>query len=652
MAYQVIARKWRPQSFQELVGQEHISTTLLNALRHDRLPQALLFTGVRGTGKTSSARILAKSLRCPNAVDFVPCGTCPSCLDIASGRSLDVIEIDGASNNGVDAVRELRETVGYMPSSGRYKIYIIDEVHMLSTSAFNALLKTLEEPPPHVVFIMATTEVQKIPNTILSRCQRFDFRRIPSRQIAAQLEKICTADGVATEPQALWMLARQADGSMRDSQSLLDQVITFCHGKVTLVKVVEVLGLTDRTVLLETLTALVERNSQGIIDVIEKIFSAGYDPKIFAQDLLEEIRHALMVRMVPTDPTRIVDLPDTEIENLRQLTKNLSNEDLHMLFDMTLKGVSDLLRSQDPRLVLEMLMLRMAAAPRIASLLALATGQIQLSPSQLNAQRAAVAPNRGVVGAITPSQHPAQQATTSTTSAATTSAPTLTTAPPSAPAQGSAAMSTVNSEDKPKYSMTSFVRPATGRTEIHTGGINTPLPVAAPKAAVSEASFEEQAQTRILTAARAADPWFKFVEGVKKSNSLLGAMLENTHLIENEGSSIKIGVPKKTSFLFDKIREPENLKRIEAFLETFWGKSYTVQVFLADQKVEKTQATPKAVHEHANLASKKSLENAVEQNSLVQAAQNVFKTQIKSIKDAGKEATTTVAQKPNGNGSN
>lgn len=652
MAYQVIARKWRPQSFQELVGQEHISTTLLNALRHDRLPQALLFTGVRGTGKTSSARILAKSLRCPNAVDFVPCGTCPSCLDIASGRSLDVIEIDGASNNGVDAVRELRETVGYMPSSGRYKIYIIDEVHMLSTSAFNALLKTLEEPPPHVVFIMATTEVQKIPNTILSRCQRFDFRRIPSRQIAAQLEKICTADGVATEPQALWMLARQADGSMRDSQSLLDQVITFCHGKVTLVKVVEVLGLTDRTVLLETLTALVERNSQGIIDVIEKIFSAGYDPKIFAQDLLEEIRHALMVRMVPTDPTRLVDLPDTEIENLRQLTKNLSNEDLHMLFDMTLKGVSDLLRSQDPRLVLEMLMLRMAAAPRIASLLALATGQIQLSPSQLNAQRAAVAPNRGVVGAITPSQHPAQQATTSTTSAATTSAPTLTTAPPSAPAQGSAAMSTVNSEDKPKYSMTSFVRPATGRTEIHTGGINTPLPVATPKAAVSEASFEEQAQTRILTAARAADPWFKFVEGVKKSNSLLGAMLENTHLIENEGSSIKIGVPKKTSFLFDKIREPENLKRIEAFLETFWGKSYTVQVFLADQKVEKTQATPKAVHEQANLASKKSLENAVEQNSLVQAAQNVFKTQIKSIKDAGKEATTTVAQKPNGNGSN
>ena len=273
LAYQVIARKWRPQSFHDLVGQEHISTTLLNALRNDRLPQALLFTGVRGTGKTSSARILAKSLRCPNAKDFVPCGVCRECEDIANSRSLDVIEIDGASNNGVDAIRELRETVGYMPSSGRWKVYIIDEVHMLSTSAFNALLKTLEEPPPHVVFIMATTEAQKIPNTILSRCQRFDFRRIPSRQIAAQLQKICEAEGVRVEPEAVWLIARQADGSMRDSQSLLDQVITFAAGELTLAKAVDVLGLTDRTVLLETLTALVTRNTEMAIALIETSLS-------------------------------------------------------------------------------------------------------------------------------------------------------------------------------------------------------------------------------------------------------------------------------------------------------------------------------------------------------------------------------------------
>jgi len=221
LSYQVIARKWRPQNFEQLVGQAHISTTLQNALKNQRLPHAILFTGPRGTGKTSSARILAKALRCPNAKDFIPCGVCTECEEIALSRSPSVLEIDGASNNGVDAIRELRDTVAYSPSSGKYKIYIIDEVHMLSTSAFNALLKTLEEPPAHVVFIMATTEVHKIPQTILSRCQRFDFRRIPTRQITEHLHMICQKDKIQAEDDALWMIARQGDGSMRDSQSCL-----------------------------------------------------------------------------------------------------------------------------------------------------------------------------------------------------------------------------------------------------------------------------------------------------------------------------------------------------------------------------------------------------------------------------------------------
>jgi DNA polymerase III subunit gamma/tau len=602
VSYQVIARKWRPQSFQDLVGQEHVSQTLLNALRHDRLPQALLFTGVRGTGKTSSARILAKSLRCPNAKDFVPCGVCSECEDVANSRSLDVIEIDGASNNGVDAIRELRETVGYMPSSGRYKVYIIDEVHMLSTSAFNALLKTLEEPPAHVVFIMATTEAQKIPSTILSRCQRFDFRRIPSRQIASQLAKICEAEGVKTEGEALWLLARQADGSMRDSQSLLDQVITFCSGEVTLQKVIDVLGLTDRSLLLETLESLVRRDTQKAVDVIEKIFKSGYDPKVFAQDLLEEIRNALLVRLSPDDPSRVVDLPDTEIESLRELTASLTDEDLHLLFDMTLKGVNDLLRSQDARIVLEMLLLRMAAAPRIASLAALASGQVMFQPAP----------------AVSTQSHEASQAAPSATA-------------------------------KAHYSMASFTRPASGVSGAPAtppAGAKTPQPApsAAPAAntqpaaqiPAQQAPAEAEEPSRAVDAAKANDPWYRFVERVKKANSLLGAMLENTHLISAEGSQLTIGVPKKMSFMFDKVKEPENVARIQSFLETFWNKKYDVQVKLADEKADKT--TPKAMADEHRQAQKRSLEQAVEQNPLVQTAQNVFKAQIKSIKDAGSQA--------------
>lgn len=368
MSYQVIARKWRPKSFDELVGQSHVTQTLLNALKSGRLPHALLFSGARGVGKTSSARIFAKSLRCPNSKEWIPCNTCQTCTEIAQGNHIDVIEIDGASNNGVDAIRELRETVGYMPASGKYKVYIIDEVHMLSTSAFNALLKTLEEPPGHVVFIFATTEPQKIPVTILSRCQRFDFRRIPTRQIAERLELICKSENITAETEALWTIARQAEGALRDSQSLLDQAITYCDGKITQAQVTQVLGLTDRALLFDTLQALTERNAQESMAVIEKLYMGGYDASVYIQDLLEQLRHLLMVKLNPQDAHAIVDLPESEIEALKTLADLLSAEDTHMLFDMALKGAHDLIRSQNPRIVLEMLLLRMTSAPRITEI--------------------------------------------------------------------------------------------------------------------------------------------------------------------------------------------------------------------------------------------------------------------------------------------
>lgn len=366
MSYQVIARKWRPKNFSSLIGQEHISTTLLNALKSDRLAHALLFTGPRGTGKTSTARILAKSLRCQNAKNFVPCDKCSTCEEISLGSSLDVIEIDGASNNGVDAIRELRDTVHFLPTSGKWKVYIIDEVHMLTTSAFNALLKTLEEPPPRVIFVMATTEVQKIPATILSRCQRFDFRRISLKQVADHLQKIADAEEIKVDPSALWMIVRQSEGSMRDSQSLLDQIANYSNRKITLEKVVEVLGLTERALLNDALKGLVNRDRSAVLKLVERIVQSGADAKIFAQDLLEQIRNLMVVKMNAS--SALMDLPENEIEELKELGKSLSSEDIHLMFDMAFKGVNDLIRAHDPRLVLEMLLFRICEAPTVQSL--------------------------------------------------------------------------------------------------------------------------------------------------------------------------------------------------------------------------------------------------------------------------------------------
>jgi DNA polymerase-3 subunit gamma/tau len=419
MSYQVIARKWRPQSFDQLVGQNHISQTLQNALKNGRLPHALLFTGPRGTGKTSSARILAKSLRCPKAVNFVPCNVCPECQDITASRSVDVIEIDGASNNGVDAIRELRDTVAYAPASGKYKVYIIDEVHMLSTSAFNALLKTLEEPPEHVIFILATTEAHKIPQTILSRCQRFDFRSISTRQITDRLKEICDKEGVTAEEDALWIIARQGDGSMRDSQSLLDQVITFANGPLTRESVIGILGLTDRTLLLEVLSALVARDVAAILQSLEKITTAAYEPSLFANDLLENVRHLLLIKISSAQPRHspasIIELPDSELRFLKDLGATTGEEDIHMLFDMCLKGAGDIAKASEPRIVLEMLLLRMAQAPRLMELAQLLSGQ---------AGAAVTGPSTTMaVAAARPLTAPAQAMSATSATASTTATP-------------------------------------------------------------------------------------------------------------------------------------------------------------------------------------------------------------------------------------
>ena len=357
MSYQVIARKWRPKLFDEVVGQVHVTQTLKNAITFNRIAHAYIFSGPRGVGKTTVARILARSLNCEEGPTVNPCNTCPSCTDIISGSSVDVLEIDGASNTGVDNVRDLRENIRYVPTRGKYRVYIIDEVHMLSVPAFNALLKTLEEPPPHAIFIFATTEVHKVPATILSRCQRFDFKRISLNEVQSHLQRIAEHEKINVDTDSLYTIAREADGSMRDGQSLLDQVIAFAGTEISEEDVISALGLMGRPALYELLRAVIGKDSRTCLNTVEKIYNFGYDQKRLSADILECIRNLTVVKVLGVDGV-VVGLPDSELETLRELTDSVDLYRLHMIFDLMARCHEDISRSAFPRFLLEMTLLK------------------------------------------------------------------------------------------------------------------------------------------------------------------------------------------------------------------------------------------------------------------------------------------------------
>ncbi len=360
MSYVAIARKWRPRTFEDIAGQGHVTRTLKNAIQLDRVHHAFLFTGARGVGKTSAARVLARALNCEKGPTPAPCGECAACKEILGGSSPDVIEIDGASNNSVEDVRELRESVRYLPQRGRSKVYIVDEVHMLSKGAFNALLKTLEEPPAHVVFIFATTEPQKIPDTILSRVQRFDFKRIPETVVVDTLKGICEGEGVVVPDAGLRLIARAGEGSMRDSQSLLDRVISFTGETITVEQVAEVLGLVDRSLLYEMLTGMLKGEPDRCLDAIEQVYTFGYDLSEFTAEMLELIRNATLVGLSPTSK-RFLDVADEERARLESLTADLPTDVFVQSFHVMLDVHELVARAPRPRMVLEMAVARLVS---------------------------------------------------------------------------------------------------------------------------------------------------------------------------------------------------------------------------------------------------------------------------------------------------
>ncbi|HEX7596762.1 MAG TPA: DNA polymerase III subunit gamma/tau, partial [Polyangia bacterium] len=354
MSYLVLARKYRPQRFEDLLGQEHVARTLSNAIAMGRVHHAFLFTGARGIGKTSAARILAKALCCAQGPTATPCGTCAICQSISSGQSVDVQEIDGASNTGVDDVRALREGVRYLPAEARKKVYIIDEVHMLSTSAFNALLKTLEEPPEHVVFIFATTEVHKIPATIMSRCQRYDFKLLSSKSLAEHLTRILSNEKIVSDPDAVRLVAREAAGSVRDALSLLDQVVAYVGQQtLTLEKVAEVLGVADRRLLFQMADKVLAKDVAGALRTVADAIDRGVDLMQMARAFLGFL-HDLEILTVVPDAEDLIDATAEEAAETKALAQKAGKGLATSLFDRWARAVEDAARSQSPRLLLEM----------------------------------------------------------------------------------------------------------------------------------------------------------------------------------------------------------------------------------------------------------------------------------------------------------
>lgn len=527
MSYLVLARKWRPQTFDTVVGQEHVIRTLRNAIASGRVAHAFLFTGPRGVGKTTTARLLAKALNCEQGPTADACNVCSNCTEITAGHSLDVLEIDGASHTGVDNIRDLTEGIQYRPVKSRFRIIIIDEVHMLSNAAFNALLKTLEEPPPHVKFIFATTESHKILPTIASRCQRYDFKRIALRELMQKLQSIAEQEGLTTDDVGLALLAREADGSLRDAESLLDQVVAWSNGIVNEQTVRDSLGVADRQALLRVVDTILDRDPTTALRLAGNLYEHGYDPRRLCHDLLEHFRNIALVKVNP-ELASLTDLPDHEIAAVQRQAATRSLEDLQRLFTLTLRAEEDIQKTAYSQLVVEMTLVKLASQPAILPI-ENALAQLETLTRALNGQPSQLAPTHQPQRQAIPSVAPARSPTAS---------PQPQETPPHRPA----------------------LPPQPVQREVVTNQLE-------------ELRVQEQAGS-LDSAQQSA--WESFLTAIQKEKISVFFALKSGRFLGLTDTSLLIGVDKDP--YFKELIRKENLTLLEATAKRLFGHPITVEV--------------------------------------------------------------------------
>jgi DNA polymerase-3 subunit gamma/tau len=557
VSYEVLARKWRPQTFDEVVGQDHISRTLKRAVELGRLSHAYLFSGPRGCGKTSTARILAKVINCSNLQGGNPCNRCDSCVAVTQGRNLDVMEIDGASHTGVNEVRDLQESIGYVPSQFQNKVYIIDEVHMLSTHAFNALLKTLEEPPAHVYFIFATTAPHKIPDTIKSRCQRHQFKRLEVRDIADHLEKICVEEKVKFEKDALRLLARKAEGSMRDGQSLLDQCITASSADVRTQAVREILGLLDQELVIGFLRMIARGDASAVLKALDGAVHEGVDLEELLNGLIEGFRD-LMLLSIPGDLSEFVFRSADDIVVMREALDELEVGDLVTIVERLCNLSPRLRTAGDPRILLESVLVDIALLDRQVALRELI--EKLDDPSRSGGERA---------GGSRPARSPGRPQ-------AASKRPPDTPAPPGPedeaesigpePADEESFVS-ANSEPEDPGELDS--KPGPDRQETLALAPQSAPPAAEVLAAkdVDIATLDYASQRRL---------WEAFVTHVRQKKVTLGVCLISGTLQDIDGNVVTLRFPKGCTFQRDQVDESSNRRFLEGMTKKFFGKAMDV----------------------------------------------------------------------------